>query len=139
MNLVSKCIETRGGKPKLSADLQYIKENYYDPVHLAATPLRDKLASSLSWASIEMETAIRNNIICHFFARQYKFLKLEYPGLDSSQLRAIQDEINTTVGDTTEITLPSHISVSVKDDLYSSPEKFLYPMYRMNKKKRSVR
>ena len=87
MNLVSKCIETRGGKPKLSADLQYIKENYYDPVHLAATPLRDKLASSLSWASIEMETAIRNNIICHFFCQtiQIPEIGISRAGFQSTQ------------------------------------------------------
>jgi hypothetical protein len=82
-------------------------------------------------SATEMVTNINNNIVVHFFKRQYKFIKLQHPTLKPPELRRIQNEINDNMD---QCDLHPKIDENIALDLKKYPERFLPAMYFMNQK-----
>ena len=91
-----------------------------------------------------METAIKNNIQVHFFKRQYKYIKQIYKGEKKTkkELHEIQNELNNGeipfVGKDLLNCIPQDIEKSLAYDLQAYPEKFLLPMWKMNRYYESI-
>ncbi|CAH6420679.1 Hypothetical protein UVM_LOCUS212 [uncultured virus] len=103
-------------------------------------PSRCGLSQAIADACVEIETAIRNNIAVHFFARQFKHLRYvdedTPPSSTDREIAARQRQINDAAAnrdDLDELTLPNSIDVSVAYDLVARPWAFLAPMWRMRR------
>lgn len=81
-----------------------------------------------------MATAIKTNIQEHFHKRQCKYISIRYQ-LKKKEALQKQKEINQEANKTKqskEKCLPNNIIKSVNEDLVKYPERFLYPMWKMN-------
>jgi len=131
----------QGKKEELDDDIKKTKILHYDALRKGRPLLcRDYLLEPLRSAATEMETAVKNNIQIHFFKRQYKFLQKLYPDKDRSGISAIQDKLvaftDPTVLDSKNWRcVPKQIEKNLAYDLQKYPERFLVPMYWMNKYK----
>lgn len=90
---------------------------------------RKGLTFILQYAAIEVVTAVKNNIQMHFYQRQLNYLKTTSTNKSIEELKEEQKMINENKQ---HLTLPK-IVANVGFDLKSHPEKFLYPMFNMNR------
>jgi hypothetical protein len=77
LQAVSQTNETRGRPPTIDPEIQKTKGLLYDGIFKNRELLiRDNLDHILNESATEMATNINNNIVIHFFKRQYKFIKI---------------------------------------------------------------
>ena len=128
----------KGAKSRPSKELQNLLDNHYSPVREAyglGKQERDGIPGNvLSELAKNITTCINVNIKMHFFTCQLKYLQLKY-GLSKKEAKKRQDEINEEAKGKfglKEESLPSNIGKSVAYDVVVYPEKFLFPMWKMN-------
>jgi hypothetical protein len=116
--------------------LQTWKELYKPLRETSTLPAKErtnKLNNALKELATHMAASMNTNIQMHFFKRQCKYLRLKHD-LNKEDARKLQNELNETLKGCPEdlLTLPEPTEKGVAYDLEKSPEKFLYPMWRMN-------
>ena len=128
-------VTSNQGRPTETVDSD-IEETYrklYAPLRVGRRK-RSKLFGILQKTATEMSTVIiNNNIISHFFKRQYQHLRLRYPKLSKEELYKLQEKVNSNPRRCE--THPS-LEVSMAYDLQAHPERFLKSMLRMNRLRR---
>ena len=144
-------VATRGGartRTKLDAELLAKRIRLYDPLRLhlpAAQRLVSRSglpANSLREAATRMAAAINTNIRVHWYKRQQRYIAVR-DGLDMKIAKVKQQQINAAADAATaaaaagqqqlDDSLPLKLLKSVALDLETHPQRFLYPMWRMNK------
>jgi len=128
----------KGGRAQLSKEMKDLIKDHYLPLRQEIgleLEKRDGIPSNaLSELATAIATSINTNVKMHFFSRQLKYIQLKY-GLSKKDARKKQDVINEEAKEKQglkEECLPSTISKSVAYDLEVYPEKFLFPMWKMN-------
>lgn len=114
--------------------LYTLRDTYYTPLRTTAglsLEQRSLPGNSVQETCKNIATSVVTNIKEHFFARQLAYIRVR-DGLDKQSARVRQKEINMQTGPTTDDSLPPTIDKSVPYDLEANPERFLYPMWKMN-------
>ena len=140
MYVVTRCDSER---TELDAELLAKRIQLYDPLCLAL-PAAQRLvsrsglpANSLREAATRMAAAINTNIRVHWYKRQRRYIAVR-DGLDMKIAKVKQQQINevadaAAVQQQLDDSLPLKLLKSVALDLETHPQRFLYPMWRMNK------
>ena len=134
VDTISYKTNKQGRSVKQDEEIIKTKNDLYDKVRgPSKAQCRDYLKVPLDYALIEMETAITNNIKVHFIKRHFRYLKYLHPNIEYWDLKKLQDSLFTTKNPDVSYCLPESIERGVEYDLEKYPERFLLPMYRMNK------
>ena len=119
--------------------LKELRKEYYDPLRQknGCQPLlvcRDGLPAPVLEETVNHIVAeVLTNIREHYLQHQKNYVRLR-DSVSGNKLSKKIQEINATgPGPTHDDSLPAEIKVSVESDLQDCPDKFLKPLYNMNK------
>ncbi|CAH6420238.1 Hypothetical protein UVM_LOCUS91 [uncultured virus] len=111
----------------------------YDPLreeHALAKERRDYLGGNwLEETANRIAAAIETNVREHFFQRQFRYVRLrDQLGSKSETAKRVR-KINAVAapGNQTDDSLPTSLDATITDDLEAHPERFLWPMWNMNR------